>query len=412
MSSTYKVIDMITKEALDIFHEKATFLGTIDTQYDDQYKDNGKGKIGATVRVREPNEYEVTDGSVLNIQDTTESSQTITVNTRKHVALQFSSQELLQSVNSTGAFNELSKNYIEPAISKMVSVIESDAIAYMTKATANLVGTAGTALTDLTVPGLARAKLNQNLAPMDNRNVMTDSVTMAGLVNGMKGLFQDSGQIKEAMREGFYQRLAMADFYENERMWSLLNGSDVTADTDADALVTDGGTTIDMHTLLAVAQQKVGQVFTVAGVYACHPETKAPLGLKQFVITAVGATTTTIWPATILTGPKKNVCSSTGGDLAVTDFNAATLTFVGSASTSYLQGLMYNKYAYQFITADLPLYDNQDKCVRKSKDGVSFRVWQAPDIINDRLIVRMDILYGFAALRPQWGCRMIGSANA
>jgi hypothetical protein len=25
--------------------------------------------------------------------------------------------------------------------------------------------------------------------------------------------------------------------------------------------------------------------------------------------------------------------------------------------------------------------------------------------------MRIDILYGFAALRPEWACRMIGAAN-
>jgi hypothetical protein len=67
----------------------------------------------------------------------------------------------------------------------------------------------------------------------------------------------------------------MADFYENEKTWTLSNGSDVTATSDAAALVTDGGTALDMHT--AQAQQVAGQIFTIAGVYACHPETKAGL---------------------------------------------------------------------------------------------------------------------------------------
>jgi hypothetical protein len=130
------------------------------------------------------------------------------------------------------------------------------------------------------------------------------------------------------------------------------------------------------------------------------------------VITAVGATTTTVYPSFILTGPKKNVCAASGANLATTDFNAKTLTFVGAASTSYVQSLMYHKNAYQFITGDLPLYEESNKCVRKVKDGISIRCWQDSDIINDRLILRLDILYGFHALRPQWGCRLIGSANA
>jgi hypothetical protein len=81
---------------------------------------------------------------------------------------------------------------------------------------------------------------------------------------------------------------------------TLTNGSDVTGTTDGPALVTDGRLVpVDMHTLVA-STQVVGEVFTVAGVYACHPETKASLGyLQQFTITAIGSpSTTTISPAT------------------------------------------------------------------------------------------------------------------
>ena len=53
----------------------------------------------------------------------------------------------------------------------------------------------------------------------------------------------------------------MADWYENERMWSLTNTADVTIDTDAAALVTDGGTALDFHTTASVASA-TGSVFT------------------------------------------------------------------------------------------------------------------------------------------------------
>jgi hypothetical protein len=227
------------------------------------------------------------------------------------------------------------------------------------------------------------------------------------MVNGLKGLFQDSSQIKEQYREGMIGRTAMADWYENDRMWTLTNGSDVTGTTDAAALVTDGGSVVDMHTTVAVAVQAVGQVFTIAGVYACHPETKAAYSsLQQFTITAIGATTTTVSPTIHLTGPRKNVVSSNGATLVTTDFNSKTLTFVGAASTSYVQNLMYHKEAFQFVTADLPLMASSEKCVRRSQDGLSLRVWQDSDIRNDELLMRIDILYGMAALRPEWACRI------
>lgn len=412
MSNSFKVIDMIGKEALRIAHEKLTFIGTVDRQYDDSFKDNGKGKIGSTLRVREPNKYTRRQGSrVMDVQDQAESSQTITVATQDGVDMKFNSAELIQSVNSGAAFDDLSKMYIEPAVASMLSGIESDFLAYCTKATYQVAGSAGTGITTLEVPGKARAKLNQQLAPKDKRCVQFDSVTMAAVVNGTAAYFAPNKDVSERNREGFISRTAMADFYENERIWTLTNNNDVTGTTDAAAQVTDGGTTVDMSDTITNAA--VGAVFTIAGVYDCHPETKAAYPhLKQFTVVSNASGVCTVSPATILTGAKKNVCSSTGADLATTDFNSKTLTWVGAASTSYVQPIMYHPEAFQFITADLPLMDDAQKCQRFNKDGLSVRVWMGSDIRNDELLVRIDMLYGMAALRPEWACRMVGAANA
>jgi hypothetical protein len=413
MSNSFKVVDMVTKEALRIAHESLTFIGTVDRQYDDSFKQTG-AKHGSSLRVREPNKYSRRQGSrIMDVQDQAESTQTITVATQDGVDMKFNSAELIQSVNNGAAFDDLSKNYIEPAVKVLVSGIEADFLAFATKATYHVAGSAGTAVTSLDPLVKARAKLNQQLAPKDRRNVQMDSVTMGSLVNGVAAYFAPNNAISDQYREGLVKRTAMADFYENERVWTLANTDDVTANTDAAALVTDGGTTIDMHTLLPVAKQTVGSVFTIAGVYDCHPETKAAYPhLKQFTITAIGATTTTVSPAFYLTGAKKNVGSATGANLATTDFDAKTLTFVGAASASYVQPIMYHPEAFQFITADLPLMDDAQKCVRRVQDGLSVRVWMGSDIRNDELLMRLDILYGMAALRPEWACRIVGAANA
>lgn len=414
MANAFAVTDLVAREALRIAHETCQFIGTVDRQYDDSFAQTG-GKHGSTLRVKKPNQYTRRQGSrVMSVQDQDERTSTITVATQDGVDMRFNSAELIQSVSNGAQFNDLSKNYIQPAVSSLVSGIESDFIAFATKATANTAGTAGTPPTDLVAVGAARAKLNQYLAPKDgNRCIQYDSVNMGTIVNGLKGLFQDSTQIKEQYREGMLGRTAMADWYENDRMWTLTNGSDVTGTTDAAALVTDGGLSasnglsVDIHTTVAVAAQNVGEVFTIAGVNACHPETKAAYAnLQQFTITGTSGNLTLISPQIFLTGPRQNVCSSTGAQLLTTDFNSKTLTFVGVASTSYVQNLMYHKEAYQFVTADLPLMDDAQKCVRKTQDGLSIRVWLGSDIRNDELLMRLDILYGFAALRPEWGCRI------
>jgi hypothetical protein len=195
----------------------------------------------------------------------------------------------------------------------------------------------------------------------------------------------------------------MADWYENDRMWTMPNSGDVAGEINGGTL-TSGITslTVDGFTAAPVA----GMVFTIEGTYDVHPETKVAYPhLKQFTVTSATTTTINFTPAVIwdTTDPRQN-CSGQPTD-------NDDITFVGSASTNYAQQLMYHKDAFQFVTADLPLMGGADKCVRRQSEGLSMRVWQDGDIRNDELLMRIDILYGFAALRPEWACRIIGAAG-
>lgn len=404
MGNTLKFIDMVAREAQAVAHETIQFIGTTDRQYDDSFGKSG-AKIGSTLRVRKPNQYLRTQGSrVMDVQDQSEATQTVTVATQDHVDMRFNSAELALDTDSPDEVAAFTKRYIEPAVKVLVSGIEADYLAFATKATANLVGTAGTPITTLSVPGLARAKLNQQLAPKSDRAIQMDSVAMAGLVSGVAAYFAPGADIGAQYREGLVKRTSMADYYENERTWTMPNSADVAGEINAGTL-TSGITalTVDGFTAAPVA----GMVFTVEGTYDVHPETKVPYAhLKQFTVTSATTTTINFSPALIYdtTDPRQN-CSG-----APTDND--DITFVGSLSTNYVQSLMYHKEAFQFVTADLPLMDDAHKCARKVQDGLSLRVWQASDIRNDELLMRIDILYGMAALRPEWACRMIGAANA
>lgn len=406
MSNSYLTIDMVTREALRVAHEKATFIGTVDRSYDDSFAKTG-AKIGSTLRIRQPNEYNIrTSGSAMNVQEQAETNTSVTVATLYGVDMAFQHDELALTID------DFSQRYISPAVSRLMSKVDSVCIESATKATYNLVGSAGSvvgASGDISALFNARARLNQMLAPKDgNRYLQLDSVTMATVANGIKGLFVPTDDLKEAFREGFYKRTAMADIYENERTLQFTAGSDVTGTTDAAAGVTDGGTTLSADTASPVTYT-VGTVFTIAGVYACHPETKQSLGyLQQFTNTAGTGSggDMTISPPTYLTGPKQNVCSSASAQLATTDFNSQTLTAVGSASTTYRHNLMYHKEAFTFVTADLPLVGDAESCVRRQQDGISLRVWKGSDIVNNRMLMRIDLLWGFASIRPAWACRI------
>ena len=99
MANTLSVIDMVTREALRIAHEKLTFISTIDRSYDSSYAKTG-AKIGNELRVRNPNQYTRRKGSrVMDVQDQEESTQTVTVALQDGVDMKFNSAALSLSTD-------------------------------------------------------------------------------------------------------------------------------------------------------------------------------------------------------------------------------------------------------------------------------------------------------------------------
>ena len=398
MANTVLTSSTITKEALRLLHSKLTFVGNINRQYDSSFAKTG-AKIGDTLKIRLPNQYTVRTGKTLSTQDTTETNTTLQVATQKGVDVNFSSAELTMSLD------DFSSRILEPAMAVLSANIEADAL-NMYKDVYNLVGTAGTVPTGtdaLKVYLQARQKLNESLTPMDNNRTMhLLPISTVEIVNSLKGLFQDSKAITEQYREGEMGRTAGFNWYENTLLPTHTLGSKVATLTVSGASQTGAslliGGTANLDTF------KAGTVFTIAGVYQVHPESKAVMAsLQQFVVTAdVTASTTTatigISPPIVTTGAAQNVSASPA--------NAAAITVVGSANTGYGQNLAFHKDAFTFATADLILPNGVDFARREVYDGISMRIVRDYDINNDAMPCRIDVLYGYKTIRPQMACRV------
>jgi hypothetical protein len=87
---------------------------------------------------------------------------------------------------------------------------------------------------------------------------------------------------------------------------------------------------------------------------------------------------------------------------------AAVVTFLGSASTSYPQNLIYHKNAITFATADLLLPQGVDMASRQVHNGISMRIVRQYDINNDRMPCRIDVLYGYSVIRAPMAVRLWG----
>lgn len=392
MPNTILTASQITREALRILHQKINFIGTINRQYDDAYAKEG-AKIGDTLRIRLPNQYVVRTGPTLNTQDTVENSTSLQIATQKGVDLNFTSVDL------TLFLDDFSQRILEPAMAVLASNIESDAMS-MYQAVYNTANGAGSpaSFQNLLLGGKL---LTDNLTPRDRRTANLCTQDTVDLVDSLKGLFQDSSSIAEQYKEGMMGRTAGFEFYENTLWPTVTRGAAAgyqvtTANQVGASLLVGTGT----------GAANVGDVFTLTGVFRVHPETKlATNTLQQFTVTSTtgspNMTAMGISPAIVTTGATQNVSASPAA--------AAPITFLGTAGATSGLSMLYHEDAFTFATADLVMPKGIDFAAREVFDGLSLRIVRQYDIVNDKFPCRLDILYGYKAIRPQLASRYVNN---
>jgi hypothetical protein len=404
MSNSILTIDMITRKALEILENNLVLTRNVNRQYDDSFAVEG-AKIGSTLRIRLPDRALVTDGAALQVQDDNEQFTTLTVASQKHIGVNFTSAEL------TMQLDDFAERVLKPRISQLASSIDAD-VANSYKAIYQSVGTPGTTPATSLVLLQAQQKLNEAAAVMSPRYATVNPAANAGLVEGMKGLFNPTDTISRQFKNGM-MGMGVLGFEEINMSQSIkqhTTGTRSTADTILvnGTITTEGQSTISIDGGTGSATVTVGDVFTIANVYSVNPQTRESTGsLQQFTVTAANTASGGAW-TNIAVSPAMYTSSNALATINAFPQDGAAVTFLGAASTQYAQNLVYHKDAITFATADLLLPQGVDMASRQVHNGISMRVVRQYDINNDRLPCRIDVLYGFSTIRPQMGVRIWG----
>jgi hypothetical protein len=393
---------MITRKALEILENNLVLTRNVNRQYDDSFAVEG-AKIGSTLRIRLPDRALVTDGAALQVQDDNEQFTTLTVSSQKHIGVNFTSAEL------TMQLDDFAERVLKPRISQLASSIDAD-VANAYKSIGNTVGTPGTTPATSLVLLQAQQKLNENAAVMSPRYATVNPAANAGLVEGMKGLFNPTDTISKQFRNGM-MGMGVLGFDEVNMSQSIKQFTcgtrDATGGSTSAAVTAEGATSIAITGAGANDTVKAGDVFTVADCFAVNPQTRESTGsLFQFVavsdvlLNGSGAGTITVAPMY-----SANHALATVNALPAT---SKAVVFVGASGGQYAQNLVYHKDAITFATADLLLPQGVDMAARAVHNGISLRVVRQYDINNDRMPCRIDVLYGYSVIRPQMGVRLWG----
>ena len=379
----------VTREALRVLHQKLNFVGNIVREYDDSFAKSG-ARIGDSLKIRLPNQYVVRSGATLSTQDTTESSVTLQVATQKGVDLNFTSVDLTLSLD------DFSKRILDPAMAVLAANIEADALS-MYKDVWQSTWNGGSAATyNLALD--TRTILQRALAPSNDRSALMDPRSMADVVKDTKSLFNDNTSISKQYKEGYMGRAAGFDWMENTMIPSHTRGAaDASYVCNTSTGITSGTATITLSG--GTGASVAGDVFTIAGVFSVHPETKVSTGiLQQFVVVTGGTTSQVVSPTPVTSGATQNVTIVGAGA-------SKAVVFAGTASTAVGTSLLFQKEAFAFATADLLMPKGVDFAAREVMDGVSMRIVRQYDISNDKFPTRLDVLYGYKTIRPQLAAR-------
>lgn len=399
MANSLLTINMITREAVRLWKNSNAFLQNVDMQYDDSFAVTG-AKIGSTLRIRLPNDFTVTTGPALSVQDTNEQSTTLTLATQKHVDVSYS------TADRTMSLDDYSQRVLAPMVNNLAGAVAVDIMSGSEGGICNFVANQDVNYNILspnqTTYLNAGASLDLNSAPIANRKIVNSPRTEARVVGTLSGLLNPTSEISRQYVTGrMYDALGFI-WMKDQTTITHTNG----ALAQGSATVNGAGQTglsITVNSL--AAGLNVGDIITIAGVFAVNRITKQSTGeLRQFAVTATaasGATSISIYPAIVPAVGGQAVQYQT---VTASPANSAAINPVAglAASTQYRKNFAYAPEAVTLATADLEIPKGVHEAAREQFDGVSMRMITDYFIGTDQLITRLDVLYGYLWVRPEW----------
>lgn len=419
MSNTTLTADVVAKTALAILDNELGVLKTVHRAYEDEFSNQVNGyKVGDTISIRRPADFTVRSGATLSAQDVIEGKTTLTIDQQVGVDFQFTSSDLTLKIT------DLSERVMKPAMSSIINYMANDVLTVMYKRLYHWVGTPGQTINSFADFAAGPQRLDTMAVPMESRYAALSPADHWGLLGSQTSLYMQD-VAKGAYRDGSLGKIGGVETRMSQVVPThtvgplggtpLVNGAsqnvsyDTAKNTWTQSLITDG------WTAAAAARVKEGDVFTLyaagtsgAKVKMVNPKTKAVTDVdQQFVVCDDGSSdgsgnlTLTISPPIITSGPHQTV--------NVAPADSAGLTFSGTASTGYVQNMMYHKNTMALAVVPMEMPAAAYGGHRESYKGLSVRVVPIYDGVNDISKWRLDLLYGRKVIDPRLGVRSSGA---
>lgn len=398
MSNSLVTCSIVAKESLAILENMLGFAANVNRDWEDEFSGNmSRGYApGSTINIKRPPRYTYRAGRVAVPQSTTESTIPLVLS-QGGTDLNFTSFERTLSLTKL-------ESKLQAAMATVANEIDRQGLDLARTATFNALNSAYTAPNTQALAIGAVTAINQRLdemgAPRDKQRALTLSPALnANFVTGMAGMFNSQAALSKQFGSGVMVDSLGLSYAMDQNVSTQTNGAATATN------INGAGQTGSTITVVAVAGGTLtkGTKITLPGVFAVNPQSRQSTGvLAQFVVTAdvaAGATSIPISPAIVTSGAFQNVTAS--------PTTAQPYVIFGAASTSYTTSVGYHKDA--FTLACVPMWAPPGgkgviDVAQESYKGLNIKVTEFYDGVNDNSIMRLDVLFGWAATYPELSC--------
>jgi hypothetical protein len=408
MANTFLTPSVFAQEGLMQLENELVLGNKVHTDHSKEF-----AMKGDTINIRRPTQYQ---GQMDNLdvtsysEDITQGKTTIVMDKTMTIKMD------VGAIDGTLSFDRVQEDIIRPAVIKMRDEIEVNLASLYTNLY-HFTGTAGTVPSTFKSLAQGGAIMTDGAVPQSDRFAVHGTDATVELADGLKGVFvQDKA--KTAFEQAEIGRYGGFMNYESVHAPThvvgvatgtpLVNGASqnvtyaASKDTWSQTLNTNGWTNSTTGIL------KAGDVFTIAGVNAVNPISKADTGrLQTFTVLAdadsgasTGPAALTISPPIITDGAYKTVTAVPADDAVIT-------VKTGASGAIHKQSLLLHPKAFALVSRPLKVPAGAGvKTSTKSGNKVTISCTEWVDGNTLQHNFRFDMLFGVKCLDPRLGARL------
>lgn len=397
-------------EVLRLLLNFLTVAEYFNTDYEKDFKK--ETPVGTSIQVKFPQQFTIRDGLGYSPQGINRIATTVSLDNIFGVDFEWDDYEDAVKAERTEA--EIREQYLEPAAAQLAQEIDSRAASWAKNNSNNIQGVLGTDPTTVQPYYDARRRLKELACPPGKRAQCISSSMMSKFGQNITTFFQPPDELSAMFKEGALGRVAGADWYESNSLYSHTAGTWAGAVT-----VTGSGQSGSSLIITGTANDtlKAGDKFNVASVNQVNPRTRripGPATLKQFTVTqdytlTGNADTISILPAIYGPGSQyQNVDAlpATGAALTLWPGTASPNGKVGTV------GLLLSRYAFALVGGQfyVPKAVEGASQKRDKQTGIPVRFVHFWDPVRSVQGRRFDTLLGYGNLYQDNGsCCVVGA---